>query len=41
MKYVIDDKFGRFLEKNFKDELKVDVWLVLLIKIKGRIKKFK
>lgn len=41
LKYVIDDKSGRLLEKNSKDEPKADVWPVPLTKIKGRIKKFK
>lgn len=38
LKYVIDDKSGRLLEKNSKDEPKADVWPVPLTKTKGRIK---
>lgn len=38
LKYVIDDKSGKLLEKKFMDEPKADVWQVPLTNQKGRKK---
>lgn len=41
LKYVIDDKSGKLLEKKFMDEPKADVWQVPLTNQKGRKKNSK